>query len=132
MSWFNDDLDRIDAAVFNSDALESVDNRKELKAMCERWLRAINGHEVASALGTTPAELMKPNAILQDLQFTPIQPPVIEDPAEADIAYILEAYDYGQFADDMLDHPSPSCRSPIKPLREALRRHLDRLAAQRT
>lgn len=46
MSWFNDDLDRIDAAVFSGDALESFDNRKELKAMCERWLRAVAEREV--------------------------------------------------------------------------------------
>lgn len=45
MSWFNDDLDRIDAAVFSSDALESFDNRRELKAMCERWLRAVAERE---------------------------------------------------------------------------------------
>ena len=45
--------------------------------------------------------------------------------AKADIAYLLEAYRYGQFADDMFDHPSADCRSPCKPLREALRRHLD-------
>jgi hypothetical protein len=52
--------------------------------------------------------------------------------AQKDIDYLLEAYDYGQFADDMFDHPSPSCRSPCKPLREALRRHLDWLQAQTT
>lgn len=45
--------------------------------------------------------------------------------ARKDIAYLLEAYRYGQFADDMFDHPSADCRSPCKPLREALRRHLD-------
>ena len=49
MSWFNDDLDRVDAAVFSSDALESVDNRKELKTMCERWLRAIAKQEETAA-----------------------------------------------------------------------------------
>jgi hypothetical protein len=50
--------------------------------------------------------------------------------AQKDIEYLLEAYDYGQFADDMFDHPSPSCRSPCKPLREVLRRHLDWLQSQ--
>lgn len=50
--------------------------------------------------------------------------------AQKDIAYLIEAYNYGQFADDMLDHPSPDCRSPCKPLREVLRRHLDRLARE--
>lgn len=50
--------------------------------------------------------------------------------AKADIAYLIEAYNYGQFADDMLDHPDPDCRSPCKPLREALWRHLDRLARE--
>lgn len=50
--------------------------------------------------------------------------------AQKDIAYLLEAYKNGQFADDMLDHPSPDCRSPSKPVREALWRHLDRLARE--
>lgn len=45
MSWFNDDLDRIDAHVFSGDTLESLDNRKELKTMCELWLRAIAERE---------------------------------------------------------------------------------------
>ena len=45
MSNFADDLDRIDASVFSGDALESFDNRKELRAMCERWLRALNERE---------------------------------------------------------------------------------------
>lgn len=54
----------------------------------------------------------------------------INPTAQKDIEYLLEAYDYGQFADDMFDHPSPSCRSPCKPLREALRRHLDWLQSQ--
>lgn len=50
--------------------------------------------------------------------------------AISDIKYLLEAYRYGQFADDMFDHPSASCRSPCKPLREALRRHLSWLEKQ--
>lgn len=47
MSHFSRSLDEVDAAVFSSDALESLDNRKELKAMCERWLRAIESHELS-------------------------------------------------------------------------------------
>lgn len=54
-----------------------------------------------------------------------------ERSAEEDVRCLLEAYRYGQFSDDMLDHPSPSCRSPAKPVREALRRFLDRLEAAR-
>lgn len=53
MSWFNDDLDRTDASVFSSDALESYDNRKELRAMCERWLRALNEHEARDVDSST-------------------------------------------------------------------------------
>lgn len=45
-------------------------------------------------------------------------------PNPLDIALLVEAYRYGQFSDDMLDHPSPDCRSPAKPIREALRRVL--------
>lgn len=50
--------------------------------------------------------------------------PEAPEPDPADIAFLVEAYRYGQFADDMLDHPSPSCRSPAKMVREALRRVL--------
>lgn len=46
-------------------------------------------------------------------------------PDAGDIALLVEAYRYGQFADDMLDHPSPSCRSLAPTLRQALRRVLE-------
>lgn len=52
-------------------------------------------------------------------------------PSDADIAFLVEAYRYGQFADDMFDHPSPSVRSPAKPVREALRRVLSAWDAAR-
>jgi hypothetical protein len=41
------------------------------------------------------------------------------------VALLLEARDFGQFSDYMLDHPSPSCRSPCRTVREALRLVLD-------
>lgn len=49
--------------------------------------------------------------------------------AQADIDYLLKAYNYGQFSDSMLDHPSRDCRSPCQAVRQALRRHLDWLEA---
>lgn len=49
---------------------------------------------------------------------------------KADITLLLEAYDCGQFSNDMLDHPSPDCRAPCTPVREALRRHLTWLQTQ--
>lgn len=50
MTWFNDDLDRIDASVFSGDVLESEDNRKELEAMCNRWRRALAEREMQLAI----------------------------------------------------------------------------------
>lgn len=52
------------------------------------------------------------------------------DQMDLDVALLVEAYRFGQFSDDMLDHPSASCRSPAKPVREALRRLLQLLETQ--
>ena len=48
----------------------------------------------------------------------------VNDQAREDIAFLLEAYAFGQFADDMLDHPNLATRVISKPIRDALRRHL--------
>lgn len=41
-------LDDIDASVFSGTLLEDYDLRKELKDHCERWLRAIEQHEISN------------------------------------------------------------------------------------
>lgn len=69
----------------------------------------------------TPSQLS--DAFRQGMAYaiaTPAQQP--SDEVRAAVTLLLEANDYGQFADDMLDQPSPSCRSLGKgPVRDALR-----------
>lgn len=52
MSYFTDDLDRIDAAVFSGDALESEDNRKALETMAQSWLRAVKDRDMQLAMAS--------------------------------------------------------------------------------
>lgn len=97
------------------DALKGI----EKTALCDHWL-GINETRRRYAIARD-ARI----AIERSEGIRPEAPARATPQVQADIAYLLEAYRYGQFADDMFDHPSADCRSPCKPLREALRRHLD-------
>jgi len=45
--WLESACNAIDAGIFSSDLLYVEDERKLLKDMCERWLRAISAWEAA-------------------------------------------------------------------------------------
>jgi uncharacterized coiled-coil protein SlyX len=45
MNHFEQAIDELDAYVFTGDSLCLEKNRQHLKAMCERWSRAIADHE---------------------------------------------------------------------------------------
>jgi hypothetical protein len=89
-----------------SDLLDAYRDETTCKAY-NGWTRRRDPHEIRKEI----------DALLQPL--TDVEP-------HDDMAFLVEAYRFGQFADDMLDHPSPSCRSPGKTVREALRRVLSR------
>ena len=57
MDFMEQECDALDASVFSGDSLESLDNRKSLRAFCERWIRALDAREAEIEAGPPAVEV---------------------------------------------------------------------------